>query len=123
MFKKTVITIVVFVLIGVLVYGVAALAAPDSVALPETITESTPCPVANCSQPDGGCHAAAEAPVPDGSFTMTCPKVTTCSDSSCHAWERLSTHYLRPSDFSMNLWILVPVVLAVGLVLLIRKMR
>jgi len=123
MIKKILIMFVVFCLFGALTFGVAVLAAPDSVALPVVITQETPCPVAACTQPDGGCHAAKPSPIPDGSFTMLCPRVTSCSDTSCHAWDRLTTHYNKPSDASLNLWILAPVLLTVGLVLLVRKMR
>jgi len=123
MTKKLLITFVAFVLVGMIVFGVGALATQGSATLPIAITPDTPCPVAACTQPDGGCHAAQSAPVPDGSFTMVCPKVASCSDSSCHAWDRLTTHYNKPSDSSLNLWILTPVLFTVCLVLIVRKMR
>jgi hypothetical protein len=97
--------------------------ASPAVALPEKITNATLCPVAGCAQPDGVCHAAASAPVPDGTFEMSCPRVSGCADANCHAWERIEATALRsqPSDASMNLWIIVPVLLIVGLVALVRK--
>ncbi len=121
--KKLIITLVIFILFGVATFGVSAFASPDSVALPSVITESTPCPVAACTQPDGGCHTSADPPVVDGSFSMTCPKIESCSDTSCHAWDRLTNRYNRPSDVSLNLWILAPVIFTLGLVLLVRRMR
>jgi len=123
MFKKLIVTLVVFGLFGALTYGVGLLAAPDKVALPAAITSDTLCPVAACTQPDGACHKAQDAPIPNGSFTMICPKIENCSDTTCHAWDRLTTHYNKPSDISLNLWVLAPVVVTVCLVLLVRKMR
>jgi hypothetical protein len=122
MVKRAFITVFVFVLVGAVAFGAAALAAPAQVALPQVITADTPCPVAGCTQPDGLCHAAAVPPEADGSFEMLCPRAAGCTDTTCHAQERLTGHYNRPSDMSMNLWILAPVVLIVGLVLLVRKL-
>ena len=123
MIRKMIIALMVFLLIGAAVFGTSALAFPGTVSLPEAIAEGTLCPVASCTQADGGCHAAQAAPVPDGSFSMLCPKVDSCSDTACHAWDRLTTHFNRPSDASLNLWILVPVIFTVGLVLIVRKLR
>jgi hypothetical protein len=122
MTRKLLITLIVFAIVGVLVFVAGRLASP-AVALPEAITAGTPCPVAGCLQPDGACHSAAPAPVPDGSFEMLCPRVVGCADVDCHAWERIEASSMRskPSDASLNLWIIVPVVLVVGLVLLVRK--
>jgi hypothetical protein len=123
MLKRLIATSLFFVLVAAGAYLALAAAAPDGVALPETITAATPCPVAGCTQPDGACHAADAAPVPDGSFAMVCPKVKGCADTTCHAWDRLTTHYNRPNDSSLNLWILAPVVFTVALVLVVKKMR
>jgi hypothetical protein len=123
MLKKSLIILVVFLVLGLATFGAGALAVPDSVALPEVITATTPCPVAGCTQPDGACHAADAVPVPDDNFEMVCPKVKGCADTTCHAWDRLTTHYNRPSDSSLNLWILAPVVFTVALVFIVRKMR
>jgi hypothetical protein len=123
MFKRLVATSLFFVLIAAGAYFVLAAAAPDGASLPEPIVSDVPCPVAGCTQPDGACHAAAAAPIPDGSFEMVCPKVKGCADTTCHAWDRLTTHYTKPSDSSLNLWILAPVVFTVALVLIVRKMR
>jgi hypothetical protein len=119
--KKAVLTVVAFVLMGAAVFGTAALAVPGEVSVPQRITGETPCPVAGCTQPDGACHAGALSPVPDGSFVMECPKARGCSSTECHAADRLTSHYNAPSDFSMNLWILAPVVLVVALVLIVKK--
>jgi hypothetical protein len=119
--RKIILSSIVFLAVAAAVFGIGAAAAPAQVALPQAITASTPCPVAGCTQPDGACHAAAAPPEADGSFSMTCPKNTGCSDTVCHAQDRLVSHYNRPSDMSLNLWILAPVALAVGMVLLARK--
>jgi hypothetical protein len=121
--KRLVITFLFFVLVAASVYPALAATAPDGASFLERITPDTPCPVVGCTQLDGACHAAAAAPVPDGSFTMLCPKVKGCSDIACHAWDRLTAHYRKPSDSSMNLWILAPVLFTVGLVLVVRKIR
>ncbi|MDR1422505.1 MAG: hypothetical protein LBI64_06555 [Coriobacteriales bacterium] len=119
--KKLLISFLLFVVVGALVFATGRLASP-AVALPEMIVETTPCPVATCVQPDGACHAAAPAPIPDGTFAMSCPRVEGCADTSCHAWERIETSLRsQPSDISLNLWIIVPVLLCVGLVALVRK--
>jgi hypothetical protein len=109
-------------LVGGLVLIVGWAAGQPSVAAPQRITAQTACPVAGCTQPDGSCHAAAAPPSPDGSFEMVCPRITGCSDIECHAWNRIDSTSSKPNDVSLNLWIIVPVVLAVGLVLLVRKL-
>ena len=53
---------------------------------------------------------------------MTCPEAA-CSSTECHAWDSLTNRYHQASDASLNLWILAPVVLVVGLVLLVKKVR
>jgi hypothetical protein len=123
MLKKLLIALVVFLAFGIATFGAGALASPDVVALPKPITDATPCPVAGCTQTDGACHAANPVPVPDGSFTMTCPRVTSCSDVQCHAWDRIEAPRNKPSDASLNLWILAPVLLTLGLVRIVKKSR
>jgi hypothetical protein len=120
--RNVIVTTVIFIVAAVAVFAIAA-AATSSVKLPAVIDAQTPCPVAGCTQPDGSCHAGNPSPIPDGSFSMSCPKVQGCSDISCHAGNRLSTHFNKPSDASLNLWILAPVILAMGLIFLVRKMK
>ncbi|MDR2109496.1 MAG: hypothetical protein LBP28_08600 [Coriobacteriales bacterium] len=121
--KRILPTIVLFLLVAVLVFFAAQALDGQSVALPQAIGAETPCPVAGCTQPDGACHAAAAAPVPDGSFEMVCPRVAGCADVNCHAWDRIESGTMRdkPSDISMNLWIIAPVILVLALVALVRK--
>jgi hypothetical protein len=121
MLRKGIIVIAIFVLVSAAVFGTAALAAPAQVTLPQVITADTRCPVAGCTQKEG-CHAAGPAPAIDGSFEMTCPKVTGCTDVNCHAYDRLTSHYNKPSDASLNLWIVAPVLFVVGLVLIVKKL-
>jgi hypothetical protein len=120
MTKKLLITLAAFTFMVVLVFGAVAVTAPSAVGLPKAIASDVSCPVAGCTQPDGSCHAASRYPMPDGSFKMTCPQVRSCVDVSCHAFERI-TVAAKPSDISLNLWIVVPTVLIVGLVALVRK--
>lgn len=119
--KKLFITVFTFLLVGVLTFVVVWATNQQEVALPEAITEATLCPVAGCTQQDGACHAANPAPEPDGSFEMNCPKVEGCSDVQCHAWERIDSTSMRPSDSSLNLWILAPAVLVLFLMWIARK--
>ena len=87
----------------------------------QPIRTDSVCPVAGCSAPE--CHAAAAAPVPDGSFLMVCPD-TGCAASDCHAWTSLTGHYMNPSTLSMGLWILLPAcIVAIGIVIVGRGRR
>lgn len=118
MVKKSVITVVVFALVGACVFAASA-AIDSSVSLPQPITADSACPVVGCAS--GVCHGFDNVPQPDGIHEMTCPE-TTCSSTECHAWGTLATRYHRASDASLNLWVLAPVVLIVGLVALVRKL-
>lgn len=119
--KRLLMSLCTFLLVGALTFLAVWAPNQQEVALPETITEDTPCPVAGCTQPDGSCHAASPAPEPDGSFEMSCPKVQSCSDVQCHAWERIDSTSTRPSDSSLNLWILAPAVVVLFLMWIARK--
>ncbi|HIT51664.1 MAG TPA: hypothetical protein IAA95_05630 [Candidatus Aveggerthella excrementigallinarum] len=92
MFRKVIITIAVFLLVGLCVFGVGAVADPD-VGAPQAIVPESACPVVGCAS------------------------------GECHAWDSLTDRYHQASDASLNLWILAPVVLVVGLVLLVKKVR
>ncbi|MDR1014915.1 MAG: hypothetical protein LBL86_08085 [Coriobacteriales bacterium] len=120
--KKLLVTFVLFVLLGILTFLAGWASDKETVALPQTIRAETPCPVAGCTQPDASCHAAGPAPVPNGTLTMECPRVKGCSETDCHAWSRIETTRSKPSDASMNLWILAPVVLVLVLVAMVRKL-
>ena len=67
-------------------------------------------------------HGFDNVPEPDGAHEMTCPEAS-CADVACHAWDSLTTRYHQASDASLNLWILAPVALVVGLVLLRGSFR
>lgn len=118
MAKKTLITLATFFLVGACVFAAGALA-DSSVGLPQTIAEDSPCPATECA--NGACHGFDAIPEPDGITEMTCPEAR-CSSIECHAWDTLTTRYYQPSDASLNLWILAPVALVIGLVLLVKKM-
>jgi len=117
MIKKSLITLVVFVFLGVLVFAVGLLA-DSSVSLPKAIGEDSPFPAVGCAS--GTCHGYDDVPMPDGVHEMDCPKVS-CSSVDCHAWDTLITKYNKPRDASLNLWILAPVILVVTLVLIVRR--
>ncbi|MEG1826685.1 MAG: hypothetical protein RR218_05435 [Gordonibacter sp.] len=118
MLKKIVITLVAFLLVAACVFAAGVLASPE-VGLPRAIAADSPCPAVGCAS--GECHGFDNVPKPDGAHEMSCPEAT-CSSVDCHAWDTLTTRYYQPSDSSLNLWILAPVVLVVGLVLLVRKL-
>ena len=72
------------------------------------------------ARPSGSCHGFDDVPEPDGVHEMTCPEAS-CASTECHAWDTLATRYYQASDASLNLWVLAPVALVVGLVLIVRK--
>lgn len=119
MIRKFVITLLVFALAGACVFA-AGVAADTSVGLPHRIEADSPCPAAGCAS--GECHGFDNVPEPDGVHEMTCPEAS-CASVECHAWDSLATRYHQASDASLNLWILAPVALVVGLVLIVRKVK
>lgn len=118
MARKLLITVIVFAFVGVCVLGAGSLASPGSTEV-AAIDASSPCPATGCAS--GECHGFDNVPEPDGVHEMTCPEVS-CSSVECHAWDSLVGRYHQASDASLNVWILLPVVVVVGLVLLVRKM-
>ena len=118
MIRRILITLGVFVLAGVLTYGAGLLAEPTTGIAP--IEADTPCPAAGCAS--GECHGFDNVPEPDGVHEMSCPEAS-CASVECHAWDSLVGRYHQASDASLNVWILAPVVLVVGLVLIVRKVR
>lgn len=118
MLRKTLLTVVAFLLVGAAVFAAGALA-DERVGLPQRITPGSPCPATACAS--GACHGFDAVPQPDGTHEMSCPEAT-CASVECHAWDTLTTRYYQPSDASLNLWVLAPVALVVGLVLLVRKL-
>lgn len=119
MVRKTLIALAAFLLVGACVFGAGSLADP-AVGLPQAIAEDSPCPATACAS--GECHGFGDVPLPDGVHEMECPEAS-CSSVECHAWDALAERYYRPSDASLNLWVLAPVALVVGLVLLVKKVK
>ena len=117
--KKTLITLVVFLVVGSCVYAAGALSDP-AVGFPQAIEADSPCPATSCAS--GSCHGFDEVPEPDGVHEMSCPEAS-CASVECHAWGSLTTRYYQPSVASLNLWFLLPVALVVGLVLLVKKVK
>lgn len=117
--KKALVTLAVFALVGCCVYFAGAAADP-SVGLPRTIDAESPCPATGCVS--GVCHGFEDVPEPDGIHEMACPEAS-CASVECHAWDALTTRYYQPSDASLNLWLVLPVVLVVGAVLLVKKVK
>ena len=118
MLKKILIWLVVFLGVGGLVFG-AGFLIDERVELPQAIAADSPCPVVGCAS--GSCHGFDDVPDPDGVHELTCPEVS-CSSLDCHAWDTLNSRYHRASDASLNLWVLAPVLLVLGLVVLVRKL-
>ena len=50
-----------------------------------------------------------------------CPEAG-CTSVKCHGWDSLIGRYHQASDMSLNVWILMPVALVLGLWLLVRRM-
>lgn len=89
-------------------------------AVPQTITETSACPATGCAS--GTCHGFDDVPEPDGVHEMICPE-TSCASVECHAWDTMLGRYHQASNASLNVWILMPVALVIGLVLIMRKVR
>ncbi|WP_139651719.1 hypothetical protein [Raoultibacter phocaeensis] len=119
MVRKTLITLLAFAAVGACVFAAGSLADP-SVGIPKAIAEDSPCPATACAS--GSCHGFGDVPEPDGVHEMECPEAS-CASAECHAWDTLATRYYQPSDMSLNLWVLAPVALVVGLVLLVKKVK
>ena len=119
MMKKTLVTVLAFLAVGACVL-LAGVVADPSAGLPKPIEADSPCPATGCAS--GSCHGFDDVPEPDGVHEMTCPEAT-CASVECHAWDTLTTRYYQPSDASMNVWLLLPVALVVGLVLLVKKVK
>ena len=118
MFKKTIPTLAAFLLVGGCVFAAGSLADP-SVGPPRPVAADSPCPAVGCASRE--CHGFDDVPEPDGVHEMECPEAS-CASVECHAWDSLATRYRQASDASLNLWILAPVALVVGLVLIVRKL-
>ena len=118
MIRKFAITLAAFALVCACALGAGALAEPATAVLP--IGEGSACPAAGCAS--GECHGFDAVPEPDGVHEMSCPEAS-CASVECHAWDSLVGRYHQASDASLNVWILAPVALVVGLVLIVRKVR
>lgn len=117
MMRKMIVALAAFLLVGACVFAGGA-AADTDVGLPKPIEQSSPCPAAGCAS--GTCHGFDDVPEPDGVHEMSCPEAS-CASVECHAWKTLATRYRQASDASLNLWVLAPVALVAGLVLIVRK--
>lgn len=111
--RKALITLGVLLALCAAVVAVGFAVEPHSAVRP--VTEDAPCPVTGCA--NGQCHGFGDVPEPDGVTLMTCPEAG-CQSAECHAWDSLANRYHQASDASLNLWILMPAVLVVGLVLM-----
>ena len=114
MVKKILLSLLTFVVVGACVVGVGFALEPESGF--HALDENAACPVVGCASES--CHGFDNVPEPNGEYEMNCPEVS-CSSTSCHAWDTLIGKYKQASDASMNIWILAPVLLVVGLVVLI----
>lgn len=116
--RKIIATVVVFLLAGACVVGAVALVQPDVLSV-RPIAADSPCPVVGCAS--GECHGFDDVPEPDGVHEMMCPEAG-CTSVECHGWDSLIGRYHQASDMSLNVWILMPVALVLGLWLLVRRM-
>ena len=116
MIKKLLIALAAFLLVGACVFA-AGIAVEPATGV-SRIEASSPCPAAGCAT--GACHGFNNVPAPDGVHEMACPEAS-CASVECHAWDTLIGRYHQASDASLNLWVLAPVALVVGLELNVRK--
>ena len=117
MVRKLVVTLAAFALVCACVVGAGMLAEPATGIAP--ITPGSACPAAGCAS--GRCHGFDAVPGPDGAHEMRCPEAS-CASVECHAWDSLVGRYRQASDASLNVWVLMPVALAVGLVLVVKAL-
>lgn len=115
--KKALITLGVLLAFCAAVVGVGFALEPKSALL--LVAAESACPATGCA--NGTCHGFDEVPEPDGVAEMACPEVG-CASAECHAWDSLTNRYHQASDASLNLWILMPVALVVGLVIVVRAL-
>lgn len=111
--RKIGLTAAAFLLAAALVFAAGRAAEPESGV--RALGGAALCPVAGCA---GECHGYGDVPEPDGAHEMTCPEAG-CASAECHAWGTLQERYHQASDASLNLWVLAPVALVVGLVALV----
>lgn len=114
MIRKLLIALMAFALVGSCVFGVGLLVEPTTGFL--SVSSESACPAVGCAS--GQCHGFDNVPEPDGVHEMTCPEAG-CASVECHAWDSLVGRYHQASDASLNVWVLAPVVLVVGLVVLV----
>lgn len=113
--KKLLAALVLLAALAVAI-AVGSALAPGSAVRP--IAADSPCPAAGCAS--GMCHGFDAVPEPDGVHEMACPEAG-CAAVECHGWDSLIGRYHQASDMSLNMWILMPVALALGLWLLVRR--
>lgn len=101
---------------GVFLVGAAV---DETVGLPHRLTAGAACPVVGCAS--GACHDYAAVPEPDGVHGLVCPETAGCASVECHGWDALRTRYHQASDASLNLWFVIPALLAGGLVALATR--
>ena len=118
MIRKTLVALMVFALMGACVLAFGFTAEPATGV--QRIEPTSSCPAVGCVS--GSCHGFDDVPQPDGVHEMRCPEAS-CASVECHAWDTLAGRYHQASDASLNLWILAPVTLVMGLVLVVRKVR
>lgn len=126
--KKIALVAAVFTLAMLLVWGCLGVAAAGSpladqaevVVVPAAIQDDSPCPATGCAS--GECHGFDDVPEPDGVHEMVCPEAG-CASLECHAYGALTDRYRQASDASLNIWIILPVAVVIGLVLIMRKVR
>lgn len=108
---------------GILVALVVAVTLAGFAMAPSTaiqpIAADSPCSATGCAS--GACHGFDAVPEPDGVHEMVCPEAG-CASVECHGWDSLIGRYHQASDMSLNVWILMPVALVLGLWLLVRRM-
>ena len=117
MVRKLAVTLAAFALVCAVVLGAGALAEPATALRP--VEAASPCPATGCAS--GECHGFDAVPGPDGAHEMRCPEAS-CASVECHAWDSLVGRYRQASDASLNVWVLMPVALAVGLVLVVKAL-
>lgn len=113
--KKAIMAVAVVAVLVAACFAVGFAMEPRSSIVP--ITAEVPCPAVGCAS--GECHGFGAVPTPDGVHEMVCPEAG-CASAECHAWDAMMGRYHQASDASLNVWIIMPTVLLLGVILMVR---
>ncbi len=117
--KVAIVATAVILVVAFATFGLAKASNGDEVQAPAPVTAESRCPVAGCTAEE--CHGPNEPPDLEDGQLMYCPRVPSCSSTTCHEADKLTSHYRQANDLSLNLWIVGLGVVTVVAVALAKK--